>query len=79
MIIPRTLEHHQLDSILNIDRPRYIFTNTEGLEELEQYNIKMVTIKTYSDFHTSTLTLPFLNPATRAEAVHKCYLLEVER
>ena len=78
MIIPRTKDQHQLDSILDNDRPRYIFTSTEGLEELKQSNIKMVTIKTYNDFHTSTLTLPFLNPATRSETLKKCYLLKIE-
>jgi hypothetical protein len=79
MIIPRTKKLQQLDSILDIDKPRYIFTNTKGLAELKQHNINLVTIKTYNEFHTSTLTLPFLNPATRADVLRKCYLLEVER
>lgn len=78
MIVPRAIDQHQLDSILYYDKPRYIFTGAEGFEELEQLNISTVILKTYEDFHTSTLTLPFLNPSTRVETLRKCYLLEVE-
>lgn len=78
MIIPRTMKRYQLDSIFNSDKPKYIFTCEDSFEELKLAGINTRIIKSYDDFHTSTLSLPFLNPATRAKSLRKCYLLEVE-
>ena len=78
MIIPRIMKQHQLDSIIYRDKPKYIFTCEDSFEELKQIGINTRIIKSYDDFHTSTLSLPFLNPATRAKSLRKCYLLEVE-
>lgn len=78
MIIPRTEKRDQLDSLLNYSHVRYIFTGASGFEELQQDYPNIEVLKTYDDFHTSTLTLPFINPATRADMVKKNYLLEVK-
>jgi hypothetical protein len=78
MIVPRVLKQHQLDSVLAMRNPRYIFTCENSLVEVEEYGLKTKIIKSYDDFHTSTLSLPFLNPKTRTESLVKCYLLKVE-
>lgn len=78
MIIPRVLNQHQLDSMLQIRKPNYIFTCRNNLDELQEIGLHTRIINSYEDFHTSTLTLPFLNPKTRTESIQKCYLLKVE-
>ena len=59
-------------------KPNYIFTCRNNLDELQELGLHTRIINSYEDFHTSTLTLPFLNPKTRTESIHKCYLLKVE-
>ncbi len=55
----------------------YIYTNTEGLSILQALQVNPQIMETFEHFHISTLTLPFLNPATRDKAIEKRYLLKV--
>ena len=77
MIVPRTNNLQHLDSIIIWDRPSYIFTSEEGLEELKETELELEKLKTYSDFHTSTLSLTFLNPSSRDKSLRQCYLLKI--
>jgi 4-amino-4-deoxy-L-arabinose transferase-like glycosyltransferase len=55
----------------------YILTNGQGLDSLRNAAIP-VTIAAQSDqYHVTTLTLKFINPATRKNALDKFYLLQV--
>jgi 4-amino-4-deoxy-L-arabinose transferase-like glycosyltransferase len=78
MIVPRVFNQHQLDSVLAIRNLGYVFTCQNNLVELAEYDLDTKIIRSYDDFHTSTLSLPFLNPKIRAESLRKCYLLKIE-
>ncbi len=77
-ILPRAKTKHALDSILDANKPKYIFTNQRWLEELNDLGIEFEVVIPYDEFHTSTLTLSFINPATRSDVLKKSYLLEIK-
>jgi len=53
----------------------YIFTNDNGIQDINNQGIDFTEVKQFKDFHITTLTLPFLNPATREDATDAAYLL----
>jgi 4-amino-4-deoxy-L-arabinose transferase-like glycosyltransferase len=56
-----------------------VFTTAEGLAELQQLGYSPEIVKTFDHFHISMLTLPFLNPNTRDQAIKKRHILRVSR
>lgn len=77
MITIRSENYESFDSIRRVEQINYVFTGEKGKEELSENNIDFSVVETYDDFHISTLTLPFINPKTRKEAVHTSYLLHL--
>jgi len=76
-IIPETKDPQVLDQMVNTHDTLIIFTNDIGLSDLKEKQINYTEIQRFKDFHISTLTLPFLNPATREDATDVAYLLLV--
>jgi hypothetical protein len=56
---------------------RYILTSATGVTGVKQTGLKFAVIKQGQFYKVSELTLPFLNPATRDEAVKNYYLLKL--
>lgn len=54
----------------------WVFTNAAGLAVIQGLGQAVKVLSTTQEFRVSLLTLPFLNPATRAKEVRKTYLLE---
>lgn len=55
----------------------WVYTNEEGLNIIRALQVQPQVVTTFDHFHISQLTLPFLNPKTRAKAVEKRYLIKV--
>lgn len=55
-----------------------LYTDEDGLKSLQSAGIKHETLKQYQNFHVTGLTLPFLNPATRALETRPRYLIRVK-
>lgn len=57
--------------------PVWVYTDSTGLQQLEHLGLRVKTVKDYDHFHVSTLTLPFLHPATRATQTDKHLVVQV--
>jgi len=69
-----------LDDIKNkVEEKKYILTDGKGLDSLKSAGVP-VTVAAQSDqFHVTTLSLKFVNPATRKDALSQFYLLKVDQ
>ncbi len=76
-IIPETKDPQVLEQMFKAHDTLIIFTNDKGLSDLKEKQINYSEIQRFKDFHISTLTLPFLNPATRKDATDVAYLILV--
>jgi len=54
-----------------------IYTDEQGLTSLKSSGLRHEILRTYQNFHVTGLTLPFLNPATRATETHPRYLVRL--
>jgi len=78
-IIPSAEKIGEFDSIFMKKDSLYVFTNKNGLAELNENKFNIKQVKTFKDFHISTLTDKFLNPVTRSKATDTSYLLVVKK
>ena len=76
-IVPETKDPQVLEQMVKTHDTLIIFTNDEGLSDLKEKQINYSEIQRFKDFHISTLTLPFLNPATREGVTDVAYLVLV--
>lgn len=60
-----------------LDQPAWIYLDGKGLEEIERAGYSPVTVRQFQDFRVARLSLKFLNPATRPDAVRERFLLRV--
>jgi hypothetical protein len=74
-IIPETKDPEVMMQALETQDTLIMFTNEQGLVDLQERQINYMEIQRFKDFHISTLTLPFLNPVTREDATDVAYLL----
>lgn len=56
-----------------------IFTNSAGYSKLEENGYKLSILKEVDDYHVTELTIHFLRPSLRPDAIGKNYLLSVSR
>ena len=77
-IIPETKDPDEMKFLVRSNDSLIIFTNEIGLQDLNEMQIAYLEINRFKDYHISTLTLPFLNPATREEATDVAYLLLIK-
>jgi len=77
-IIPETKDADEMRFLVRSNDSLIIFTNEIGLQDLNEMQIAYSEINRFKDYHISTLTLPFLNPATREEATDVAYLLLIK-
>ena len=77
-IIPETKDADEMKFLVRSNDSLIIFTNEIGLQDLNEMQISYSEINRFKDYHISTLTLPFLNPATREEATDVAYLLLIK-
>jgi hypothetical protein len=54
-----------------------LFTNDDGLKQLQQTFKEVQVLKTKPDFHITGLNAAFLNPATRDKSFGQVYLLQL--
>jgi hypothetical protein len=76
-IIPETKDPEMMEHLAKTHDTLIIFTNDKGLSDLKEKQINYREIQRFKDFHISTLTLPFFNPATREDATDVAYLILV--
>ncbi|MFN0050417.1 MAG: ArnT family glycosyltransferase [Cytophagales bacterium] len=55
----------------------YCYTNSKGLEILTTNQIKYTLVGTYLEYPVTRVSLPFLNPSTRAERLVEKYLISL--
>lgn len=77
-IIPETKDADEMRFLVRNNDSLIIFTNERGLQDLDKMQIAYLEINRFKDYHISTLTLPFLNPATREDATDVAYLLLIK-
>ncbi len=65
------------ESIPPIAPNSIIYTNARGLQELKEAGHKLEVLQTYQHYKVTALTLPFINPTTRASKLQERYLVEV--
>lgn len=53
----------------------WIYLDEQGLSEIKKYG-QVKVFKSFDKYHVTQLTPLFLNPATRAQAINKVYLIE---
>jgi len=58
---------------------KYIFTSEEGLMDLQEKYLKIDTVKSFYDFHVTTLTGKFINKETRSETLQKKWLIQIRK
>lgn len=73
-----TIQGFNISQIKAKQKPFYIFTSSAHIGELKNAKIPFEIKFVVDDFHISMLTLPFLNPRTRAETLEKMYLLKIK-
>ena len=78
-IIPSSENIQNFDSLLVQKDSLYVFTNKKAMADLIEKKYQIREVERFKDFHISTLTGTFLNPATRAQAVDTSYFLLVKR
>lgn len=66
-----------VESISTFPPGAYIYTNDQGLADINKALLSFETIETFDDFHVSGLTAGFLNPATRSQTLTKAYLIKL--
>lgn len=66
-----------IDTLVGIKRGSYLLTMREGLDKVAALGYKYDTLKAGEFYKVSELTLPFLNPATRAAEVKNYWLVKV--
>jgi len=68
-----------LDDIKNKTvKKEYILTDGKGLDSLRNAGIPVTIAAVGDQFHVTTLTFKFINPATRKDALSQLYLLKVD-
>lgn len=55
-----------------------LYTDQQGWDSIKAAGIAHEVLRTYQNFHVTGLTLPFLNPATRATETKPRYLIKVK-
>lgn len=73
----RTIVNSRSDFRELTPKDQYIYTDEQGVKDLEVHQIPFVVMKTYQDFAVTRLTIRFLNPKTRDEAVGRRFLVRV--
>ncbi len=63
----------------NFDEKILVFTNTAGYLKLEKKGYTLSVLKEVDDYHVTELTIHFLRPSLRPNAIGKNYLLSVSR
>lgn len=66
-----------VESIRTFPPHAFIYTNDQGLDDLNRAKLGFETIESFDDFHVSGLTTGFLNPATRSKTLTKAYLIQL--
>ena len=56
----------------------WVFTTEAGKVELEKANIEFSDMKEFKSYPVTLLTMEFLNPSTRSEAIDKDYLVKIQ-
>jgi hypothetical protein len=69
----------ELNTFLEEDSSKAIYTRQENLQELEQQGYEFQILEEFSDFHVSMLTAGFLNRATRDGELKKMVLIKARK
>ena len=67
----------QLDSLVKAQKVILVFTDKEGLEELETSKNTFEILKSMSDYPVTLLSLNFANPTKRESVLGKRFLIKV--
>ena len=57
---------------------RLVFTTPEGLEILEKYGYSIEPVKSFKDFHVTTLNLDFINKNKRKAVLKETHLVYLQ-
>jgi len=61
------------------NKAKYLFTHMQGMQELKKAGTSFRIHRVWPDYPVQFLSIPFLNPLTRAEQVQKVLLLEINK
>lgn len=59
------------------DKEMYVLTNQTGMDSLRKAGVPVTVARESDQYHVTTLTLKFINPATRKDQLSKFYLLRI--
>ena len=62
----------------NILTGRLVYTSPEGLKVLKRYGYSIEPVKSFKDFHVTTLNLKFINKNTRKDELRETYLVYLQ-
>jgi len=66
------------DSVLKEDHPVWILTDRNSLHQLKEKNLQTLQQYSHRDYNIGTMTLPFINPATRKQTLDTLFLTRVK-
>lgn len=70
---------HSLDELKSqASKAKLLYTDGQGLDSIKSSGLNHEILRTYQNFHVTGLTLPFLNPATRATETRPRYLVRMK-
>jgi hypothetical protein len=67
-----------LEDIKRLDPGTLVYTNTDGLADLERNKLSFQLIHAFDEYKVTRLSLEFLNPETREAAISKRYLIRLK-
>jgi len=66
------------DSVLQQNHPVWVLTDRNSLHELKEKNVPILQQHSHHDYNIGTMTLPFINPATRKQTLDTLFLSRVK-
>ena len=66
-----------LGDVKKLEPGTIVYTNNDGLLEMERNDMNFQVIKTFDEFNVTHLKFEFLNPASREEAITKRHLIKL--
>ena len=66
------------DSVLQQNQPVWIVTDRHSLRQLKEKNLPILQQYSHHDYNIGTMSLPFINPATRVQTLDTIFLTRVK-
>jgi hypothetical protein len=74
----KELKKEYNDSVLQQNHPVWIVTDRNSLHQLKEKNLPVLQQYSHHDYNIGTMSLPFINPATRSQTLDTIFLTRVK-